>query len=100
VAQLYPRALGSLFVASYDSQGYGGGIRPRQPSSLSQSQSHIAIDGQSINQPEIYYPLIVTVLLFLGALFDKRTGLSFAYATGPRQRSLSRVRVPILLSQI
>jgi hypothetical protein len=29
VAQLYPRALGSLSVASYDSQGYGGGIRPR-----------------------------------------------------------------------
>jgi hypothetical protein len=25
-AQLYPRALGSLYVASYDSQGYGGGI--------------------------------------------------------------------------
>jgi hypothetical protein len=29
VAQLYPRALGSLFVASYDSQGYGGGILKR-----------------------------------------------------------------------
>jgi hypothetical protein len=29
VAQLHPQALGSLFVASYDSQGYGGGIRPR-----------------------------------------------------------------------
>jgi hypothetical protein len=29
VAQLYPEALGSLFVAFYDSQGYGGGIRPR-----------------------------------------------------------------------
>jgi hypothetical protein len=28
VAQLYPRVLGSLFVASYDSQGYGGGIPP------------------------------------------------------------------------
>jgi hypothetical protein len=27
VAQIYPPALGSLFVASYDSQGYGGGIR-------------------------------------------------------------------------
>jgi hypothetical protein len=27
VAQLYPQAFGSLFVASYDSQGYGGGIR-------------------------------------------------------------------------
>jgi hypothetical protein len=29
VAQLYPQALHSHFVASYDSQGYGGGIRPR-----------------------------------------------------------------------
>jgi hypothetical protein len=29
VAQLYPRALGSLFVASYDSQVYGGSIRTR-----------------------------------------------------------------------
>jgi hypothetical protein len=29
VAQLYPQARGSLFVASYDSQDYGGGIRPR-----------------------------------------------------------------------
>jgi hypothetical protein len=28
VAQLYPQALGSLLVASYDSQGYGGIIRP------------------------------------------------------------------------
>jgi hypothetical protein len=29
VTQLYPRALSSLFVASYDSQGYGGGILSR-----------------------------------------------------------------------
>jgi hypothetical protein len=29
VSQLYPQALGSLFIASYDSQGYDGGIRPR-----------------------------------------------------------------------
>jgi hypothetical protein len=29
MAQLYPQALGSLFFASYDSQGYGGDIRPR-----------------------------------------------------------------------
>jgi hypothetical protein len=27
VTQLYPQAMGSLFVASYDSQGYRGGIR-------------------------------------------------------------------------
>jgi hypothetical protein len=26
LAQLYPQALGSLFVSSYDSQGCGGGI--------------------------------------------------------------------------
>jgi hypothetical protein len=31
VAQLYPRALGSLFVTSYDAQGYLGGIRNRLP---------------------------------------------------------------------
>jgi hypothetical protein len=29
VVRLYPKALGSLFVASYDSQGDGGGIRFR-----------------------------------------------------------------------
>jgi hypothetical protein len=29
VAQLYPQVLGFFFVASYDSQGYGGSIRPR-----------------------------------------------------------------------
>jgi hypothetical protein len=26
MAQLYPRALGSLYVVSFDSQGYGAGI--------------------------------------------------------------------------
>jgi hypothetical protein len=30
-ARLYPRGLGSRIVASYDSQGYGGGIRPPPP---------------------------------------------------------------------
>jgi hypothetical protein len=29
VDQLYPQTLGSLFVASYDSQGCGGGIQTR-----------------------------------------------------------------------
>jgi hypothetical protein len=29
VVQLYPKARGSLFIASYDSQGYGGGVRTR-----------------------------------------------------------------------
>jgi hypothetical protein len=29
MAQLYPQALGYLFVSSYDSQSHGGGIQPR-----------------------------------------------------------------------
>jgi hypothetical protein len=45
-------------------------------------------------QPDIYYCLTITVLFLWGALSDERTGLSFIYAAGPRQRSLSRVRVP------
>jgi hypothetical protein len=43
MAQLYPRALASLFVASYDSQGYGGGIL----TFLDTGSSYIATDGQS-----------------------------------------------------
>jgi hypothetical protein len=49
----------------------------------SQSQRHIAIDGQSISQswcrapPDIYYCLTVTVLSLWVALSDERTGLSF-----------------------
>jgi hypothetical protein len=35
----------------------------------------------------------VTVLFLWGALSDERSGLSFVYAAGPCQRSLSRVRV-------
>jgi hypothetical protein len=33
-ARLYPQAMGWLFVVSYDSQGYGGGIRTRLHSEL------------------------------------------------------------------
>jgi hypothetical protein len=35
VAQLHPQALSSLFVASYDSQGYGGVIRTHLHTGLS-----------------------------------------------------------------
>jgi hypothetical protein len=34
VAQLYLQVLGPLFVASYDSRGYRGGIRPRHHTGL------------------------------------------------------------------
>jgi hypothetical protein len=52
----------------------------------------MCFDGGS--WPDIYYCLTVTVLFLWGALSDERTGLSFIHADGPRQRSLSRVRVP------
>jgi hypothetical protein len=29
VARFYPQAMGSLFIVSYNSQGYGGGVQPR-----------------------------------------------------------------------
>jgi hypothetical protein len=38
--------------------------------------------------------MTIARLLMCGALSDKRTGLSFTTAAGPRQRSHSRVRVP------
>jgi hypothetical protein len=45
VAQLYPHAMGSLFVASDDSQGYGGGIRTRLHT------AHRSLSFQPTNQP-------------------------------------------------
>jgi hypothetical protein len=39
----------------------------------------------------IYYSLTITVLFLSDALSDERTGLSFVYATGPRQGSPSWV---------
>jgi hypothetical protein len=46
-------------------------------------------------RPDLYYMCDSYTVLFLwGALSDKRSGLSFVYAAGPCQRSLSRIRVP------
>jgi hypothetical protein len=67
-----------------------------------QSQSYIATDGQSVSKSWCRAPsgahyqifITVTVLFLWGALPNERTSLSFLYAAGPCQRSLSRVRVP------
>jgi hypothetical protein len=50
VARLYPQALGSLFVVSHDSQGYGGGVLTRlhtgfSNSLCSRSQSYFTTGG-------------------------------------------------------
>jgi hypothetical protein len=74
----------SLFVASYDSQGHGGGIQ-----SQSQSQSYVTTDGLSASlswnkapiwglRPDLYYCQTLAGLLKWGSLSDERTGLSFA----------------------
>jgi hypothetical protein len=39
VARLYPQALGSLFVASYDSRGYGGGYFEGENKEISNTNS-------------------------------------------------------------
>jgi hypothetical protein len=59
VAQLYPQTLGSLFVASYDSQGYGAGDLHRgvvSPLFLSSS-----LLKSSIFQ-EIFFPFVWTTI--------------------------------------
>jgi hypothetical protein len=51
VAQIYPRELGSLSIASYDSQGYGTGILSRlYAGTLSNSKSKSRYDWQSVGQ--------------------------------------------------
>jgi hypothetical protein len=98
-----------LFIASYDTQGYGGGIRSRLHTGTdlfqSQSRSYVTTDGQSASlpwcqapiwglRPDFYYCQRVAGLLMWGALSDERTGLPFTIAAGPRQLSHSLVRVP------
>jgi hypothetical protein len=71
----------------------------------SESESYVTTDGQSASlswnkapiwglRADLYYCLTVAGLLIWGALSDERTDLSFTIATGPRQRSYLRVRVP------
>jgi hypothetical protein len=73
--------------------------------SCDKSQSYITTDGHSASlswnkapvwglQPDLYYCETVAGLFVWGALSDERTGLSFTFAAGPRQRSHFRVPVP------
>jgi hypothetical protein len=82
----------------------------------SESEPYVTTDGQSTSlswniapiwgvRPDFFCRRTVVGLLMWGALSDERTGLSFTIAAGSRQRSHSRVRIPldldhIILSQI
>jgi hypothetical protein len=62
-------------------------------------QCHIATNGQSVSKfwcrtPSGAHDQIFITLWQLGSCFCGAPSLSFTYADGPRQRSLSRVRVP------
>jgi hypothetical protein len=72
---------------------------------MSESESYVMTGGQSAGlswnkapiwglRPDFYYCQTFAGLLMWGAFSDERTGLSFTIATGPRQRSHYRVRVP------
>jgi hypothetical protein len=80
---------------------YIGNVKP----ACTESETYVTTDGQSASpswnkapiwglRPDSYYCLTVAGLLIWGILSDDRTGLSFAIAAGPRQRSHSLVRVP------
>jgi hypothetical protein len=110
VAQLHLQALGFLFVASYDSQGYGGGIRPRHNAEMyltnscqsTEPESSVTTDGQAAS---LSWNKALAGLLMWGALSDERTdllstiaaGLASAVILGAESRG---TRDHILLSQI
>jgi hypothetical protein len=97
----------SLFVASYDSQAYGGSTQPRLHTGMSsESESELLYDWRFTTNQFVWAPspLKVTARIFsnenprsyssYNILSDERIGLSFTIAAGPRQRIHSRIRVP------
>jgi hypothetical protein len=77
----------SLFFASYDSQGHGGGIRPRLHTGVKvKVMLRLTVPSASPPwtkapiwglRPDIYLCWTIAGLLTWGALSDERTGLSF-----------------------
>jgi hypothetical protein len=74
---------------------------------MTESESYVTTDSQSASlswnkapiwglRPDINYCLTITVLFLWGVLSDERTGLSFAYANGPRPCSPSWVWSPLV----
>jgi hypothetical protein len=97
----------SIFIASYDWQGYGWGIRPRLHTGVLHSLSLmlrptvsrpvcLGIKHPSRGlRPDFYYRRTVAGLLMWGAVSDEWTGLSFTVAAGSSQRRHSLVRAPL-----
>jgi hypothetical protein len=62
MAQLYPQDLGSLFIASYDSLGYGGVLRTRLHTGVNMIQSIYSLGADPQKTP---LPLLLSVDLLL-----------------------------------
>jgi hypothetical protein len=88
MAQLYPHALGSLFVASLTKK-----VKVILQLTVSQSVSlgaepHLGL----MTRYSLFFDNCGLILW--GVLSDERMGLSFVYAAGPLQPCLYRVRFP------
>jgi hypothetical protein len=66
VTRLYPQALGSLFVASYDTQGYGGDIRTRLHRGLAWVP-HYIVSGRTQQKTQFPNNLIIVACVFVAA---------------------------------
>jgi hypothetical protein len=76
VAQLYPQALGSLHVVSYDSQGYGGGILTLPlPGGTGPSKSKVKSKSRYDRRPVNQYVLVPNPLGIKG-LHQKNLNLT------------------------
>jgi hypothetical protein len=63
VAQLYPQVLGSLYVVSYDSQGYDGGIRSRLHAGVTATANWSCLWHLGTYRVENNIPVAVKLLL-------------------------------------
>jgi hypothetical protein len=85
VAQLYPWALSSLYVASYNSQGYGGGILTLpQPGGLGPSiyipqEQDVPVQSLKSNVKATLWPTVSQYVLVSSPLWDLRPDINYVW---------------------
>jgi hypothetical protein len=109
-SQQFPLLMYLLSIKYLTTDSQTGGhltfLIDRTQLTAAESESYVMTDGQSASlswnktpiwglRPYFYHCQTVAGLLIWGAPSDEMTGLSFTTAACPRQRSHSRVRVPL-----
>jgi hypothetical protein len=97
----------SIFVASYDSQGHGGGIRPRLHTGIpaAESEFYVTTDRQPASlswnkapiwglRPDLYYSCDSYGLVLVGHPLWREVGSVFCMCCGPLPAQFSRVQFP------